>query len=159
MYCKYCGTQITDGDASDVVCTACKARIEQKQVAQTAQSAEQQQPNPRMLGLKIGIAGAVTGYFGMIFVLVTYFAAVYGVATGNYVYAVSTLIALALFSLPMMIVAFLFGMKGIKIFRTATQRKPIATLVLGIHAVFFATFSCFWFLIDLLFAVVSLVVF
>ncbi len=151
MYCKICGKEIVDGDVNNAVCESCMT-------PQTVNVETEAQPaqNPRLLGLKKSIAAAVAGYFGMFFTILIYFFAVASIATENNAWSIATLLLLVMVSLPLIVVAFMWGKKSINVFRNATHSKPIATLVLGIHSIVFACFAALWFGMDLLFSVISL---
>ena len=127
MYCKDCGTEIVDG-----VCPACASAQE------IAPVVEEKQPNPRMLGFGKALAGTIIGYVGLIYVA---YVMAYGLIGLSAMIAIGTpavlgLVGYAIAMIPALVMSILcivYGIRSIKIFRQTKERKPIATLVLGIN--------------------------
>ncbi len=134
MYCKYCGKEIVDGDLDNAVCNSCMTQ-ETANVETEAQPAQ----NPRMIGFKKALAGTIMSYIGTIYVayamIYILFIPILIIEMGMPVVA-GALVSL-LFMAPAIVVAILsisFGISSIKTFRKVKERKPIATLILGINS-------------------------
>lgn len=146
MYCTKCGKYIgTDNE----LCEDCLK--EQQSISEVNEPIEEQtfveikqvdvDSGSYKTGLGKGIASVVVGYVGIIFAYASYL--LYMPATVDY-YVSPAIFILAILSFGCAIPSLILGIKSIKTFvaeKNAKRKKPIATLVLGINAVFFSFLS------------------
>ncbi len=140
MYCSKCGKEI-DYDA--LVCRECE---------QAEQTASVEMPagggKPRMRGFGQALAGCIIGFVATLISVVVYMAGMVIVLNAledgaNIVRMAAILVLFEVLSIVPAIIAIVKGVRAVKIFKATPSElpKPIATLVVGIHAIFFGGFA------------------
>jgi hypothetical protein len=165
MYCSKCGKEI-GYDA--LVCRECEqseARTALVEVLAPEQTSTESEENPRMRGFGKALAGCIIGFVATIISVVVYMVGLIGIMTaweaGSDIGQMTLLTLLAeLLAIIPAIVAIVYGVRSIKVFKTTPTYlpKPIATLVVGIHAIFFGGFALLYsgiFLFILMIAVIA----
>lgn len=150
MYCSKCGKEI-DYDAP--VCRECEQAEAQAQSVEVAPAAEQgtlpaSGGKPRMRGFGKALAGVIVGFVATMVSVIIYMAGLVSLTTaierGQDIggMAAGFLFSEALVIIPS-IIAIVFGARSVKVFKTTPPSlpKPIATLVVGIHSIFFGGFA------------------
>ncbi len=136
MYCSKCGKEL-DYDA--LVCRECEQAEQTASVETPADGG-----NPRMRGFGKALAGCILSFAA---IMTTVFVYIFGIASiigeldmGRDI-GKTLLVSLALMLLSMIpdILAIVYGIRSIRVFRTTPidLPKPIATLVAGIHSIAF----------------------
>ncbi|MBE6595738.1 MAG: hypothetical protein E7644_08070 [Ruminococcaceae bacterium] len=149
MYCTKCGKEM-DYDAT--VCRECQQAETAEVLTPIIESIDPApRRNPRMRGFGKALASAIVGFVGMYCAVFFYIFGMVGIGIhaesgaplGTSI--VSTIV-LELISLIPAVIALVFGIRSIKVFRAtpADQPKPIPTLVLGIVGVASAGFALFY---------------
>jgi hypothetical protein len=139
MYCSKCGKEI-DYDA--LVCRECE------QAEQTASVETPAGGKPRMRGFGQALAGCIIGFAATLISVIVYVA---GLGSGLSAFEggadIGRMAVLILFfellAIVPAIIAIVKGVRAVKIFKATPSElpKPIATLVVGIHAIFFGGFA------------------
>ncbi len=139
MYCSKCGKEI-DYDA--LVCRECE------QAEQTASVETPAGGKPRMRGFGQALAGCIIGFVATLISVIVYVAGLVSVLSafegGADVGRMAVLILFfELLAIVPAIIAIVKGVRAVKIFKATPSElpKPIATLVVGIHAIFFGGFA------------------
>jgi hypothetical protein len=144
MYCSKCGKEI-GYDA--LVCRECEQREARTALVEAPapeQTSTESEENPRMRGFGKALAGCILGFVAIIVSVVVYVVGVAALTTSPILDSAALVI---LFFEGMSIVpavlAIVYGVRSIKVFRMtpAGLPKPIATLVVGIHAIFAGGFA------------------
>ena len=150
MYCSKCGKEI-DYDAP--VCRECEQAEAQAQSVEVAPAAEQgtlpaSGGKPRMRGFGKALAGCIVGFIATIISVVVYMAGMVIVLSAledgaNIVRMAAILVLFEVLSIVPAIIAVVMGVRSVKFFKATPSElpKPIATLVVGIHAIFFGGFA------------------
>lgn len=154
MYCRKCGKQLP---GEQTLCDECKLK-------EIGAKPEQANTNrmygfaKALIGMLLGIVGDVLSAIACSVVSIAYLTALIG---GNAYYHFTVLIntvwGLTILSIPLLIVAMVFGVQSIKAYSRIQQQggvKPIPTLVLGIIAVVAAALSILMVLGSLLMLIV-----
>ena len=149
MYCSKCGKEI-DYDAP--VCRECEQAEVQTALVETP-TAEQAIPpasggNPRMRGFGKALAGCIVGFVATIISVVVYLVGMVSVLNAfeggaDIARMAAILMFFELLSIVPAIIAIIMGVRSVKFFKATPSElpKPIATLVVGIHAIFFGGFA------------------
>jgi hypothetical protein len=139
MYCSKCGKEI-DYDA--LVCRECE------QAEQTASVETPAGGKPRMRGFGQALAGCIIGFAATLISVIVYVAGLVSVLSafegGADIGRMAVLILFfELLAIVPAIIAIVKGVRAVKIFKATPSElpKPIATLVVGIHAIFFGGFA------------------
>lgn len=134
MYCSKCGKEI-DYDA--LVCRECE-QAEQTALVETPASGGK----PRMRGFGKALTAAIVGVIGYLLAFYS-FACVCVAGESSDEYLAIVALVLAVLSIGMAIISFVFGLKSIRLFGavSAGTPRPIGTLVLGIVGIFCAAIS------------------
>ena len=150
MYCSKCGKEI-DYDA--LVCRECEQAEAQAQSVEVVPAAEQgtlpaSGGKPRMRGFGQALAGGIIGFVATLISVIVYVAGLVSVLSafegGADVGRMAVLILFfELLAIVPAIIAIVKGVRAVKIFKATPSElpKPIATLVVGIHAIFFGGFA------------------
>ena len=147
MYCSKCGKEI-DYDA--LVCRECE-QAEQKVSLVDIQPPEEPlliHGNPRKRGFGKALAGVIVGFVATMVSVIIYMAGLVSLTAAIEMgqdiggMAAGFLFSEALVIIPS-IIAIVFGARSVKVFKTTPPSlpKPIATLVVGIHSIFFGGFA------------------
>jgi hypothetical protein len=139
MYCSKCGKEI-DYDA--LVCRECE------QAEQTVSVETPAGGKPRMRGFGQALAGCIIGFAATLISVIVYVAGLVSVLSafegGADIGRMAVLILFfELLAIVPAIIAIVKGVRAVKIFKATPSElpKPIATLVVGIHAIFFGGFA------------------
>lgn len=138
MYCRKCGRQVADDQP---LCEECR-----RQETGVSEIKPEEVNTNRMYGFTKALVGTILGVAAYIFSTVAclivdsaYISAVSGGSVYyNFTSLVNTSWAMMIISIPMLIIAMVFGVKSIKMFNRIKQQggvKPIPAFVLGIVAV------------------------
>jgi hypothetical protein len=146
MYCSKCGKEI-DYDA--LVCRECEQAEQQAALAE----APAEEPiltcgNTRKRGFGVALAGCIVGFTATLISVIVYVAGLVSVLSafegGADIGRMAVLILFfELLAIVPAIIAIVKGVRAVKIFKATPSElpKPIATLVVGIHAIFFGGFA------------------
>lgn len=148
MYCSKCGKEI-GYDA--LVCRECEQREARTTLVEApapAQTSTESEENPRMRGFGKALAGCIIGFVATIVSVIVYMVGLVSVLEAFDGGAdIGRMAAIILFFELLAIIpgimAIVYGAKSVKLFRATpkTLPKPIATLVVGIHSIFFGGFA------------------
>ena len=132
MYCSKCGKEI-DYDA--LVCRECAQAV-------PADATSRGRNNPRMRGFGKALTAAIVGVIGYLLAFYS-FACVCVAGESSDEYLAIVALVLAVLSIGMAIISFVFGLKSIRLFGavSAGTPRPIGTLILGIVGIFCAAIS------------------
>ncbi len=163
MYCIKCGKEILDERNTTGVCKSCSDRIVWQSIQNAAEptNAPKHEGNPRMRGFGIALTGALVSVVGFILSVFMFLAVMIGLYYSDlfiYVILIGALLAIPL--IAALALPIVFGVMSIVKFVKAKDKKPIATLILGIAAIFtvmlalgFAAVAAFFILLVLFFAI------
>ena len=151
MYCSKCGKQIESG----IICDECLAK-DQVRVESAPQKTyvvinnnEPRENEDRMLGFGKALSSTILSFVGVIFAVVAYVFAMMGATVLDNSFGAGA-IALAVCSLPFLIISLVQGLKSIGLFKRTVGKKPIATLILGINGTYTAAMGLLFALLSLL---------
>ena len=141
MYCRKCGKQLPD---NQTLCDECRLK-ETGAKPEQANTSRMYGFAKALVGMLLGIVGDVLSSIACGVVNIAYLTAIVGGnAYYNFTVLISTVWGLTILSIPLLIIAMVFGVQSIKAYNRIQQQggvKPIPALVLGIIAVVAAALS------------------
>ena len=138
MYCSKCGKEI---DYDTLVCRECAQAV-------PADATSRGRNNPRMRGFGEALKGCIVGFAAIVISVVVYFLGIIVVLRAyGFVEDITHMAMIVLFfevqAIIPAIIAIVEGARSVQLFRATPKAlpKPIATLIVGIHAIFFGVFA------------------